>query len=201
MNDTPETDEPKIEELDLLKKRADQLGLKYHPSIGVDALRKKVDEAINGVAEPEPAVEVPAAAEAVVELTPAQKRAKLRNEIRQEALKLVRCRISNMNPLKKELDGEIFTVANKYIGDVKKFIPYGEKSDGGYHIPYCLYEDLKNRKFLSVRTKPSRIPGRPDEVIQRWVSEFNIEVLPPLTKEELAELARAQAAKGGLDVD
>lgn len=29
----------------LLKKQADELGIKYHPSIGYDTLKKKVDEA------------------------------------------------------------------------------------------------------------------------------------------------------------
>ena len=40
-------------ELEALKKRADQMGLTYHPSIGVDALREKVNAHLSGQAAPQ----------------------------------------------------------------------------------------------------------------------------------------------------
>lgn len=50
LNDAP----PTASELDTLKARADQVGLTYHPSIGVESLRKKLNEFLTGeVAEPE----------------------------------------------------------------------------------------------------------------------------------------------------
>lgn len=200
--DTPTNDENQTpNELTLLKRRADQMNLSYHPNIGVDALKKKISDILEGTKPAEtqtaPTTEETAAAEP--ELTAAQKRLALRNEVRAEALKLVRVRISNMNPDKNDLEGEIFTVANKYIGEVKKFIPYGESTDVGYHIPMCIYNQLKSKKFLQLRTVKSQTFGKPDSVKQRWVLEFNIEVLEPLTKQELADLARAQAARADID--
>ena len=103
-------------------------------------------------------------------------------------MRLVRLHITNLNPAKRDLPGEIFTVANPYIGTVKKFIPYG-KAGESYHVPYCIYELLKDKVFLQVNTdKKHQFTG------DSWVREFNLEVLPPLTQKELDELKAAQIA-------
>lgn len=195
---TPENTETGPDELTLLKKRADTMGMQYHPKIGVDALKAKINEAL---AETPPEAQTTDQGQEAPEREPtaAEKRLALRNEIRAEALKLVRVRVANMNPTKNDLEGEIFTVANKYIGEVKKYIPYGEATDGGYHIPMCIYNLLKSKKFLQLRTEKSQTIGKPDAVKQRWVQEFNIEILEPLTKEELADLARVQASRADVD--
>ena len=195
---TPENTETGPDELTLLKKRADTMGMQYHPKIGVDALKAKINEAL---AETPPEAQTTDQGQEAPEREPtaAEKRLALRNEIRAEALKLVRVRVANMNPAKNDLEGEIFTVANKYIGEVKKYIPYGEATDGGYHIPMCIYNLLKSKKFLQLRTEKSQTIGKPDAVKQRWVQEFNIEILEPLTKEELADLARVQASRADVD--
>lgn len=50
LNDAP----PAVSELDTLKARADQVGLTYHPTIGVEKLRSKLNEFLTGVpAEPD----------------------------------------------------------------------------------------------------------------------------------------------------
>ena len=41
MTETQET--PKVNELTLLKERADMMGIPYHPSIGLEKLKEKVD--------------------------------------------------------------------------------------------------------------------------------------------------------------
>lgn len=113
-----------------------------------------------------------------------------------EQMKLVRVRITNMDPKKKNLPGEIFCVANKVLGAVKKYIPFGEATDNGYHIPQILYNELADRKFLDIRTtKDNR--GR-TVVSNRWVREFSLEILPPLTERELQRLATEQAARSGV---
>ena len=197
-NQTEPQTEVSLDELTLLKARADTMGLSYHPSIGLETLRKKVNDRLNGIVEPVAApVQAQTQAEHETETeTPAQ----LRTRIRNDALKLVRIRLTNMNPDKKELHGEFFTIANELIGDVKKFIPYGDAmSDDGYQVPNVIFEELKNRKFLQVKTRKD--PKKPGHMIvdQKWVSEFAIEVLPQLTPSELKDLAVAQAAAGRVD--
>ena len=129
---------------------------------------------------------------------PKQKKLSLRQMLVAENMRLIRVRITCMDPKKKDLPGEVITVANEYLGTVKKFIPFGEQTDGGYHIPYCLFKALKNRKFLNIRTvKDQRT--QTNRIESNWVREFAIEVLDPLTPEELNKLATAQMAAGSVD--
>lgn len=196
MTETPniveETNDPEAvdpaTQLNMLKQRADVMGIGYSPRIGLDSLQRKIDAKLA-------ADEAPVAVEEGV-LTPQQKRIKIRKGMRENQLKLVRLRITNLNPSKKDLSGEIFTIANKYLGTVRKYIPYGEVTENGYHVPYIIYQQMKDRKFLNVKTKTNSSNGQIN-VETRWVNEFALEVLPQLTEKELQNLANAQAMAAG----
>lgn len=136
--------------------------------------------------------------EAPKKLTPQQLKMQERTELMSEQLKLVRCRIQNLDPKKANLPGEIFTVANRILGTIRKYVPYGEVTDDGYHLPYIIYRQLEDRRFLNIRTIKDRKSGQ-IRVENNWAKEFAIEVLPPLTQEELNRLASAQAAAGSVD--
>lgn len=202
-------------ELELLKERADMMGVTYSNNIGIETLRKRVEDAMAGnpVAPEENADPVPSVAELssalsnevaaatsvsqsavnpLVQDEPVTKTVSLREHMRLTQMKLIRVRIQNLDPKKANLPGEIFTVANEYLGDVKKFIPFGEVTDNGYHIPYCLYKLLKSRKFLNVRERKGR-DGK-IHIETSWVKEFALEILPDLTPQELQQLATAQIA-------
>lgn len=129
-------------------------------------------------------------------LTKAEQRAADRAAMIKEQMKLVRVRIQNLDPKKANLPGEVFTVANRVLGTVKKFIPYGETTDEGYHIPYILYQELESRRFLNIRTTKKN--GQIVVNDNAWAKEFAIEVLPPLTESELKQLAAAQIAAGSV---
>lgn len=176
---------PQTSELDSLKMRADQLGLKYHPAIGVEKLREKVNATIEGTDSGED--EEPNALAPDTE-TVNEKRARLKRE----ALKLVRVRITNMNPNKKEWEGEIFTVSNSVIGTVKKMI----KFDVEYHVPQIILNVMRERECqVFVNFKDAK-GNRSKE--GKLVKEFAIEVLPSLTEKELKELAQRQAMANGV---
>lgn len=177
MNDATLIEPSKLE---LLKQKADLLGIKYHPAIGEEALATKIKEHLDKTSS-----------EDSVDINEVRKR------VHDEALKLIRCRISCLNPDKGALQGEVFTIANDVIGTVSKFVPYDEAGES-YHLPNCIYQHLKARKFLSIRESYDNRAKR-SVITQKWVPEFNIEVLPPLTKEELQELANAQAMAGNID--
>ena len=211
--DPDETSAPtSMTEMDMLKNRARLMGIQFSNNIGLDALKAKIQakldgETITAVTEtkPEEATVVDTAPVQATKTTqddpkPAVKPAKvssLRDTLYAREMKLIRLRITNMDPKKKELPGEIFTVANRILGTVRKFIPYGEATDNGYHVPYVIYKQLRDREFLDIKvTKDSR--GR-EQVKTRSVREFALEILDPLTPKELASLAAAQAAAGGLD--
>ncbi|MEQ1950922.1 hypothetical protein [Mesorhizobium sp. CN2-181] len=183
-------------ELDMLKQRAKLMGVQFSNNIGVEALKAKINAKLAGESQVEEAP-VPAVEASKPALTERQIANLARKQMQMDALRLVRIRITNLNPNKKDLPGEIFTVSNRVIGAQRKFVPYGEASENGFHVPFIIYEQLKEREFQQIRNyKDSN--GRPKQE-RKLVKEFAIEVLPQLTELELARLAASQAAKGGLD--
>jgi len=192
------------DELASLKARADMLGLKYHPSIGVDALREKVNAklaetpAATGDTPPQSQASSTPPADTsgeFVAVPPPETADQKRKRRRLEATKLVRIRLTCMNPLKKEWDGEIITAGNAAVGSIKKYVPFNQ--DEGYHVPHIIYEQLLARQCQTFYTERSKngVQIRKGKLIR----EFAIEVLPQLTQEELDELARRQAAAHSID--
>ena len=176
-------------ELENLKSRAEKLGVKFHPSISAEKLREKIkaaqSEGEGGVGE-QPEVK---SAINTVEESPAAKKLRLKRE----GLKLVRVRITCMNPNKKEWEGEIFTVSNNAVGTVKRYVPYN--AEDGWHIEQILLNQLRERQCQIFTTDKD---SRGNKIRKgKLIREFAIEVLDPLTEEERHELAQRQAmAKG-----
>lgn len=192
----------KPDELGMLKQRARMMGITFSNNISVETLKAKIQEKMDGKSDDAPKIDElgddnPPTLQDPEAPVPAPKET-LRQKVKREGMKLVRCRIMNLDPKKKDLPGEIFTVANEYIGTVRKFIPFGEVTENGYHVPQCIFDMMKGRKFLNIRTYKDRRNNNQIRVEQNWAPEFALEVLPPLTKEEIAKLAAAQAAAGGL---
>lgn len=192
--------ETAVDELALLKERAKQMGIPFSNNISLETLRKRIADKMEGKDEPEVNplsgdVEIAAITSAPKKLDAKQNALALRKMMQRDQMKLVRVRITNMDPKKKDLPGEIWTVSNEYLGNVRKMIPYGEQTDEGFHIPYCLFRLLQSKRFLHIRTVKDRVTGV-ERQEKQWVKEFSLDVLPDLTKEELARLAAAQAAAG-----
>jgi len=182
----------KVDELEMLKQRAQLMGIRYSNNIGVNFLKAKIQAKLDGEDVTEPA---PERAQAVPEPVASEKSA--RQQMYETEMRLVRLRITNLDPKKKDLPGEIFTVANRVLGAVKKFIPYGEATDNGYHVPYFIYRQLKEREFLNIKTRKDR-QGR-TIVETSMAREFALEELPQLTQKELTQLAAQQAAAAGMN--
>ena len=196
----PSADEQAVDELTLLKERAKVMGIPFSNNISLETLRKRVADKMEGKDEA-PEVNAltgdPEIAQAMA-AKPLNQKANavaLRKLMYAQQMRQVRVRITNMDPKKKDLPGEIWTLANEYLGTVRKFVPYGEQTDDGYHIPYCLYRLLDSKRFLHIRDVKDRTTGivRQDKV---WAKEFSLDVLPTLTQAELDRLAAAQAAAG-----
>lgn len=211
-------------ELDMLKQRATQMGIVFSNNIGLDKLRERVNAKMEGLPDPEEAPVAPPAPVAPVQpvtpvapavVTPAVEAPVInpltgfpegfdpdaglttRQILMRDQMKLVRVRIANLDPSKKDLSGEILTVANEYIGTVRKFIPFGEATDEGYHVPQCLLSMMQERKFQTIRTIKDRRSGTV-RVETGEAREFAIEILEPLSEAEMRQLATAQQAAGGL---
>lgn len=169
MTDTAKT------ELDLLKERADDMGIKYSPNIGVDTLRAKVNEKLNAGA--------PATRESE-SLTQAERR--------KNAMKLIRVRITNLNPSKKESEGEFMRTGNRLVKTVSRFVPFEQET----HVEQILLNLIKEREYCVVthvkNSEGHKVPQR------RMRKEFQVEMLEPLTPQELEELKESQIKRNAI---
>lgn len=201
-----DTSLPVKDEMTALKDRAFALGINFHPNIGLDKLREKVnaaltdsDETVDEDVVQHAAPEVPdglkagATPEEIIAgyleaqeagLTPAQKR----NQAIKDANRLVRVRVTCMNPNKRDWEGEIFTVANAVVGTFKKYVPFN--SVEGWHIPFIILQALKERQ-CQIFVNGTDANGRKIKRAQ-LIAEFGIEILPALNEVELKELAQRQ---------
>lgn len=197
----------KPDELTMLKSRAKMMGITHSNNISIEALRLKIKETIEGtskVAE-EKALEkavnsqVNALASSANDApVKSSKKLNLRSYMQKEKMKLIRLRITNLDPKKADLRGEIVTIANEYLGTVRKFIPFGEATDNGYHVPYCLYEYLRDKQFLSIKTRKDPRNGQ-TIVENQMVKEFSLDILPMLTSDELARISASQLSANSID--
>lgn len=168
-----------VTELSLLKERADTMGVKYHPNIGVATLKEKIS-----LVQGAEILETPGDDKAYSETeTPGQRLVRKKRE----ATKLHRVRVTNMNPQTATHLGAIYSVGNSQIGFIKKYIPYGAES--GWHVPSIILTFLQNKVFtVFYEVKVD------NKVIKRskTVPEYSIEMMAPLTSAELEELAQRQ---------
>jgi hypothetical protein len=206
-------------ELDLLKQRANLMGISFHPNIGLPKLKAKVNaalapseeaatinaaptadpygETVNGesVKEIEASGRVPLRNGKPMYLTHEQFTRERTANTRKNLNRLVRVVVNCMNPNKTEWEGELMSVGSAKAGTFKKFVPFNQEE--GFHIPYIIYQAMVERKYSKFYT----VKGPRGEKIRkgRLVPEFNIEVLDPLTPQELKDLAQRQAMSGSID--
>jgi len=188
-------------ELALLKQRADVMGITYHPSIGLPKLKTKVASILEQrsdtvIVEPVKVQPVATKESKQWEYPPPETIQQRHARLRKEASKLVRIRVTCMNPNKKSWPGEILSVSNAAIGTVKKFVPFN--SEVGYHVPWIIYEQLKERQCQIIVTVTNPATGKKFKK-GKLIKEFNIEVLDPLTATELKELEQRQALNHSID--
>jgi hypothetical protein len=175
-----------VDELETLKARARQLDIKFHPSIGVDSLREKVNAKITG--EDSDAGET-------VTIKNEKNEHEFRKQKIAEAKKLVRVIVVPMDPLKVQWPGDIFSVSNGVIGTVRHYVPFNNEE--GWHLPQVLVNHLKQQKCQIFRmqknAKGQMIP------VSRLINAYAVTELPALTQDELTELARRQVATKSID--
>lgn len=193
-NESQVENEPVESELDALKRRAEQMGITYHPNIGVDKLKAKINDKLANDSAPESNEPEPVVAESPdeeAETDPQRRVRKLR-----EAGLLRRIRLTCMNPMKSEWQGEIFTAGNGTVGNFKKYVPYETE----WHVPQIILNMIEQRQyqtFYTVRDKRTGQQGRKGKLVK----EYAIEYLPDLTEQELKDLAQRQAMSSGTSAE
>lgn len=188
------------DELTALKVRAKQMGLSFHPSIGLDKLRKKVAAQITGeeqtpeVAAP-PSTITPPAESTHIPVPRVETKVQRTARKRKEASRLVRVMVTCMNPAKKQWEGEMFTCGNSLVGSFREFVPFD--NDAGWHIPQMIVNQILERKcqvFYTAKTSRGNTTRK-----GKLIKEFNVVIMDPLTKDEMGELAQRQALANSID--
>ena len=110
-----------------------------------------------------------------------------------EAKRLVRVRISNMNPNKREWPGELYTVSNSVVGTIKQYVPFN--NDEGWHIPQMILSHLYEKECQIFYSKKNADGYNTRH--GRLIKELNIQELPALTMPEIQDLAQRQAMASG----
>jgi hypothetical protein len=176
-------------ELETLRERAKAMNITFHPSIGVDNLKAKIKDAMEGN-KPDPDADekepVPVAAESQKEM---------HSRLRKEAGRLVRINVTCMNPAMKEHQGAIYTVSNSVVGTFKKYVPFN--TEDGWHVPNIIYQHMLERKCQVFHTvKDSR-----GNAIKKGklIKELSIDLLKPLDEKEIKDLAQKQALSRAID--
>lgn len=188
--------------LEELRAQAEELGVKYHHMAGEAKIQAAIDahiekatktEAVEGFDHPVNPRHVNEDG-LIVPMTSEEFRKDTLSDRKKILNRLVRCRITCMNPAKKAWEGEIISVGSAKNGTFKKFIPFDGRE---YHIPNVIYEELKSRQYTVFHTVRNE---RGQEVKKgRLVNEFSIDVLPPLTPKELEKLRKEQALANNQD--
>jgi hypothetical protein len=195
-----------MSDLQTLRAKADKLGVKYHHRAGPAKIQQAIDDFLSGTTdktEPEPEyVQVVEANErkkegvAIIPMTAEEYRKWEAGERRKMAGALVRVRVQCMNPMKKEWPGEILSVGSPKVGTFKKYIPFNNEP---YHVPKIILDMMKERQCSVFYNAPG--PHGQQIRKSRLINEFAIEELPPLTQEEIKQLATKQAmARGEADL-
>lgn len=163
------------DELTVLKERATVMGIQFHPAIGLEKLRGKVNEALQPVAK----------------LTATQQKNLEIRAVRKDAMKLIKVNVSCMNPSKLEWDGEIFTTGNSVIGTIKRYVHFNTD----WHVEQAILNMLIERQaqiFVTVKGKAGR-----KERKGKLIKEFTIAYPEKMTQAELDKLAQRQAMANG----
>ena len=107
-----------------------------------------------------------------------------------DALKLVRCMITCNNKNKTSYKGEIFAARNAVINEVKKFIPFGRPT----HVPQILLNVIKEKQYQTFVEET--LPNGTKVNKPHLINEYNIQILDPISKDELEAIKRKQLAEG-----
>lgn len=165
-----------------LKAQADELGIKYSPNISAATLQQRINDALAGKED---------SSDTSGEITPIPvlSQAEKIKQIRKEALRLVRVIITPMDSTKRDYHGEIFQFSNRILS-AKRFVPFGHTT----HVEAVLLEQIKQRQMR--QTIPETRDKAPES---RLMPAFAVQELPPLTAQDLAELAQAQQARNSIE--
>jgi hypothetical protein len=172
-------------EIEVLKEKADLIGVPYSPNIGLETLKERVAEKMEGNSK--------AVGAKTVAPRSFKEDTQRRQQLIKDATKLIRVLVTNRNPNKKDVTGEYFTFANAAVGTITRLVPFNTET----HVEQGILNAMTLRKYAKVTMKKNA-QGVPYPE-RRVIDELGVEILTPLTEQELKDLAADQAKRGAID--
>ena len=170
-------------ELDILKAQADRMGISYKSNISLTTLKAKIQLVQEGESLEAPTTEP-------VNVAQEDKA----DAVYKEAMKLVRVQITPLDTNKAtNYDCDFFTAGNSVVGNVTRNIPFGRP----WHVEQILVNAIKEKTYQQFTTKKNAQGA--DVVTKRNVPAYSVVELPPLTEQELKDLADLQARTNALE--
>lgn len=185
VQNSPELDQA----IQSLKKKADLLGISYKSNVSVATLQKAISEKLEGTSVGESTY-----TPATVDLEASASTGPDIEALVKEAHKLVRVIITPIDQTKAtNLESELVSAGNSYIGTVTRLVPFGVE----WHVEQVILNVLREKKFTQFIKKKGQHGIDTNDT--RYVPAYSITVLPPLTPEELNQLAINQMRSGATE--
>ena len=188
-----------------IKQELEDNGVKLHHLTGLPKLAETLIAVREGTYLAPvviPAADKPQAAEDPTGPTKAATAAMLAATTRtktQVAMTLRRVIVTPNDPEMSSRHGAIFTAGSSKVNNgkmVKKYVPFGNEE--GWHVPQIIYDQIKYAEMR--KSKPHTDAKGNQTMVQYVAKRYNIQDLPPLTKDEMDKLAASQQAKSGMQV-
>ncbi len=197
-------------DLEALKEQAAQMGIKHHPAMGAKKLQALIEKhqagevpvevhqkdtdrlTVSEITELQELRKMKEELDAEKVVKPIETEVQKRQRIIKETGRLIRIRVNCMNPNKRDWEGEVFTVSNDFV-KYSKYVPFN--NDEGWHVPQMILSFMKDKQCqIFYNAKDDR--GNKTRH-GKLINEFAIEIMDPLTINELKELAQRQAMARG----
>lgn len=179
--------EQPVSRLQVLKQKADIMGVEYYNSITADKLQERIELREKEIEEKTNKAD---------NVTPYSNYETSKvGRVKEEAFKLVRFKLVVNDINKQSWSGMAITAGNDVVGHVERVIPFNADV---WHAEAIIVEHMKNMRFPLFPTKQTtKMEGTfADHSKPRMMPTFTIIELPPLTETELKELAEMQASQG-----
>ena len=177
--------------MDIIKKKADELGITYRDNISEKTLENKVKARLAEIEAEEAEAEAEAAkAKGVAATTKVSVNESF--EERKRSQLLHRVVVNPVDPRRTQLKGEMVWVGNSTIGFTGKYVPFN--TEAGYHIPEIVLKDLQARTHTEFYTISDKDGNEHTKSRQR--KSFIIEVLETIPQDQFDAIKARQLAQG-----
>lgn len=174
-----------VTKLSILKDEADMLGIKYPNNITATALEERITEFKEKLKEDQDSKD-----NAPIESSYSPSEV---GRVKAIAHRMIRFKLVVNDPSLQQESAVRITAGNDVVGHVSRVIPFRAEA---WHAEAIVVEHLKRMKFQQFKTKNRNGMQYMDSQDSTLLPSFTIIELPPLTEEELKDLAHLQAQQG-----